>query len=52
MEYEVLQKIVRGAYGVVWKEDERHGYGEMYWTDGSVYKGEWNNGKQHGCREV
>ena len=24
------------------------GYGEMYWTDGSVYKGEWNKGIQHG----
>ena len=23
-------------------------YGEMYWTDGSVYKGEWNKGIQHG----
>ena len=20
----------------------------MYWTDGSVYKGEWHNGIQHG----
>jgi len=28
--------------------DERNGYGEMYWTDGSVYKGEWIKGIQHG----
>ena len=24
------------------------GYGEMYWTDGSVYKGEWKKGIQNG----
>ena len=24
------------------------GYGEMYWTDGSVYKGDWIKGIQHG----
>ena len=24
------------------------GYGEMYWTDGSIYKGEWFKGIQHG----
>jgi len=29
--------MYKGCY----KEDERHGYGEMYWTDGSCYKGEW-----------
>jgi hypothetical protein len=29
-------------------KDKRHGYGEMYWTDGSIYKGEWINGIQHG----
>jgi hypothetical protein len=26
--------------------DVRQGYGEMYWNDGNVYKGEWNNGAQ------
>lgn len=31
-------------YRGVYKDDERHGYGEMYWTDGSCYKGEWENG--------
>jgi len=29
-------------------EDERDGYGEMYWTDGSIYQGEWKVGIQHG----
>jgi len=28
--------------------DNRGGYGEMYWNDGSVYKGEWKNGSQEG----
>lgn len=28
--------------------DERDGYGEMYWTDGSIYKGEWRKGIQEG----
>jgi hypothetical protein len=22
--------------------DLKHGYGEMYWYDGTVYKGEWH----------
>jgi MORN repeat len=26
----------------------RNGYGEMVWVDGSVYKGYWENGIQHG----
>ena len=29
-------------------EDDRHGYGEMRWTDGSGYLGEWDRGIQHG----
>ena len=29
-------------------DDERNGFGEMYWTDGSIYKGEWKKGIQHG----
>jgi len=28
--------------------DERDGYGEMVWTDGSKYIGEWKNGIQNG----
>lgn len=27
-------------------EDVRSGYGEMYWSDGTVYKGEWRGGEQ------
>ena len=30
----------------------RHGYGEMYWTDGSYYKGHWEKGIQHGEGEL
>lgn len=26
----------------------RSGYGEMYWNDGSIYKGNWKDGIQHG----
>ena len=26
----------------------RDGYGEMHWTDGSCYQGEWVKGIQHG----
>ena len=36
--------MYKGEY----KEDERDGYGEMYWTDGSCYQGEWIRGIQHG----
>ena len=25
-------------------DDERDGYGEMFWTDGSFYQGEWKAG--------
>lgn len=28
----------------MYKNDERNGYGEMHWVDGSYYKGEWKNG--------
>ena len=30
----------------------RNGYGEMYWNDGSFYKGEWRKGIQHGEGEI
>jgi hypothetical protein len=33
---------------VIISNDLRNGYGEMYWTDGSIYKGNWVNGIQHG----
>lgn len=29
--------------------DLRNGYGEIYWNDGSYYKGEWKAGIQHGA---
>jgi hypothetical protein len=29
-------------------EDLREGFGEMFWTDGSYYKGEWRKGNQEG----
>lgn len=32
----------------MYQDDERNGYGEMCWTDGSVYKGEWKKGIQNG----
>ena len=28
--------------------DQRSGYGEMFWNDGSVYKGQWVDGEQDG----
>jgi hypothetical protein len=30
----------------------RHAYGEMYWNDGTIYKGEWQLGAQHGAGEL
>ena len=35
-----------------YKDDERHGYGEMRWKDGSLYKGEWVKGVQQGMGEM
>ena len=26
-----------------------HGFGTYTWQDGSTYKGEWEQGKMHGC---
>ena len=28
--------------------DKKHGYGELFWPDGRIYKGEWKHGRQHG----
>jgi hypothetical protein len=33
-------------------EDRREGYGEMFWTDGSFYKGEWKGGVQNGKGQI
>ena len=30
----------------------RHGYGEMHWVDGSVYKGDWVMGVKHGIGSI
>ena len=29
-------------------EDQFDGYGEFYWDNGNVYKGNWTNGKMNG----
>lgn len=31
-----------------WFEDERSGWGRMYYADGSVYEGEWLNNQRCG----
>jgi hypothetical protein len=31
-----------------YEKDQREGYGEMQWNDGSVYKGFWARGLQDG----
>ena len=36
--------MFKGSY----LDDLRQGYGEMYWSDGLVYKGNWDKGMQHG----
>jgi len=28
--------------------DKKEGYGEMYWSDGSIYRGFWKEGVQNG----
>ena len=52
MEYEVLQKVGQGAYGVVWIESKCEGYGVHVWANGDRYEGEWKEHKVEGCREV
>ena len=52
MEYESRNHHDGDVYKGNYKEDERHGYGEMYWKDGQLYKGDWKEGKQRGCIEV
>lgn len=32
--------------------DERHGFGEMTWTDNSMYVGQWERGIQHGYGRI
>ena len=52
MEYEVLQKVGQGAYGVVWKDDKSHGNSTTDTYGNEVYEGDREWDKQHGCREV
>lgn len=40
--------MYKGEY----KDDERDGYGEMIWTDGSRYIGQWLRGIQHGYGKI
>ena len=37
-------KVYKGEY----RDDKKHGYGEISWPDGRKYAGQWVNGKQHG----
>lgn len=34
-------KVYRGEY----RDDKKHGYGEISWPDGRRYAGQWANGK-------
>jgi hypothetical protein len=36
--------IIRKRYVGEYFNDLRNGYGEMYWRDGSYYKGQWEKG--------
>ena len=29
-------------------QDKKHGFGTLYWSDGSKFVGNWKNGKQNG----
>lgn len=35
-------------YKGTWAEDHQHGYGVYRYTNGAVYSGEWQKGKQEG----
>ena len=35
-----------------YKNGQKEGEGIFTWPDGKVYKGGWQEGKQHGCGEV
>ena len=35
-------------YEGLYHDDKRQGYGEMFWVDGTTYKGNWMHGAQHG----
>ena len=41
-----------GLYFGEKKDGIRHGQGEMIWTDGTVYKGEWQNWEPHGQGKI
>lgn len=36
------------VYFVQYVKDKKHGFGEFIYSDGSSYKGEWFEGKEHG----
>ena len=40
--------MYKGEY----KKDNREGFGEMRWSDGSVYVGPWELGIQHGFGRI
>jgi hypothetical protein len=40
----VFQWASGNNYKGEYKDDERDGFGEMQWTDGSVYIGDWSRG--------
>lgn len=46
--YEFKEEVYDGE----WKWDHRHGMGELRCNDGSVIKGEWQQGKIHGFATV
>lgn len=46
--YEFRDEVYEGE----WKWDHRHGWGELRCNDGTIIKGEWQNGKPHGYASV
>merc|ERR1719161_1132614 len=45
--YGVLKGKDGSVYAWQWREDQRSGYGVLYWSEG-VFEGEWRDGKAHG----
>ncbi len=47
--YDQICRVVLSFYFILNKQfDHKHGYGEMYWPNGSVFKGMWSKGERHG----
>lgn len=46
--YTFRQEVYKGE----WKWDQRHGQGEQKNADGTMIKGEWQNGKPHGHASI